>query len=379
MTDFSALGFDPAPGDLATVEGFTDSLTVGCEGVEDALSMLDSDDDAAWVGKAAVAFRSAMSEDFRPHLVDTGEALRTSRDALSGWAGQLSLHQVRARSLAEEAAVAQAAVARCASAHDRAKSNADDEDADPDAVSDASRALGAAQGELEEIRQRAQRLKEAVDADAAAAAASLLAAGQILEVYHGNFLGDVLGDVGNWLADAGEWLMDNLVPILEDLLRAVLPIIGILALFIPVLGTVALIMSIALVVIDGLQALTGRGTWQDFLTGAASLALGVGVGKLAQTLLPKGDILIPNFNSMTTMTPGGAMAVTQAPPIAISLQIHLPNFVSNTYWTSKTLLDAKDKGTGFMDAVAEPWQNLGERVQNTFAGNGPRTDEELSG
>lgn len=377
MTGFAALGFDPAPGDLSVVEGFASDLTDACDGVDDALAMLDTDDDSAWVGKAAVAFRAAMSEDFRPQLKDTGDALSISRDALRLWATRLSGYQLRARALEDEAAGALSTVGSCSTAHSRAVSGAEEEGADPDAVSNAASALRAAETRLDEIRAAARRLQDEVDEDASATARSLADSATILEAYHGNAFGNWLADAGDWLADAGNWLMDNLVPILEDLMRAVLPIISILALFVPVLGTVALIMSVALVVIDGLQAMTGRGTWQDFFVGAGSLALGFAMGGLAKSLFPKGEVLIPNFNQMTAAAPGGVAVITQAPPIAISLSVHMPNLISSTFWTSKTLMDGYQEGTSFPDAVAEPWQNLRERARNTLDGNGPHTDEEL--
>lgn len=375
MTDFSALGFDPAPGDLATVEGFAADVTSGYDGVEDALAMLDTDDDAAWTGKAAVAFRAAMSEEFRPQLRDTGEALRISRDALGTWASQLSSHQYRARQLAEEATAALAAVNERSAAHEQAEAGADDEDADPDAVTNASLALSSAQSDLDAIRSAAHALKDEVDADAVVAANGLLEAGVLLEAYAGNAFLNFLGDVGAAIVDGAEWLMDNLVPILEDILRAVLPIISILALFIPVLGTVALVISITLVAIDLLQAVTGRGTWTDFVIGAGSLVLGLAMGGLAKSLFPKGEVLVPSFQGMTPAVAGGSSAA--AGSVAVAFNINLPNLVSSSYWAADNMFSAYNKGTGFADAVAEPWQNIGERLHNLFDGNGPRTNEEL--
>jgi len=375
VTDFSALGFDPAPGDVATLDTYVDALSSGCDGVDDALSMLDGGDDADWVGLSATAFRASMSEDFRPQLADTGEALRTSRDALRTWSTQLASFQQRARVLAEEADAAAARVAACETAHTSAVKHKDDDDADPDAVSDAALALGSAGDDLEQIRASARSLKAEVDDEATVAARSLNDAGGILDDYAGNAFSNFLGDAGEWLADAGNWLMENVVPILEDILRAALPIIAILSLFIPVLGTVALIMSIALVAIDGLQALTGRGDWTDFAVGALGLLAGGALGMAAKSLIgPGGQVLIPSIQQMTPALAGGG---TAAGSLAVALNVNLPNLVSNTYWTMSQAKDAHDNGESFVDSLSGPWQNLAERVDNTIQGNGPRTDEEL--
>jgi hypothetical protein len=375
VTDFTALGFDPAPGDLATIDGYVDALSTGCDGVDDALSMLDGGDDSDWVGLSATAFRASMDEDFRPQLADTGEALRTSRNALRTWSTQLTSFQQRARTLAEQADAAAARVAECETAHFTALDHKDDDDADPDAVSDAARALGSADGELEDIRAAARSLKTEVDDEAVVTARALNDAGGILDDYAGNAFSNFFGDAGEWLSDAGNWLMDNVVPILEDILRAALPIIAILSLFIPVLGTVALIMSIALVAIDGLQALTGRGSWTDFAVGALGLLAGGALGMAAKSLIgPGGQVLIPSIQRMTPALAGGG---TAAGSLAVALNVNLPNLVANTYWTMSQAKDAHDNGQSFVESLSGPWQNLAERVDNTIQGNGPHTDKEL--
>lgn len=375
MSSFPAIGFDPAPGDLAQLEDFVTGLSVGCDSVDDALAMLNGDDDAAWTGEAAVAFRSAMSEDFRPHLVDTGSALRASRDALGTWVTQLSGYQARARALEEQAAAAAATVNSKATAKTNAADAADEDDADPDALSKAATALTTAQGELDDIIAAARSLKGEVDTDAAVAAQQLVGASETLDAYAGNAFSNFLEGAGDWLADAGEWLMDNVVPILEDILRAALPIIAILSIFFPVLGTVALIMSIALVAIDGLQALTGRGSWTDFAVGALGLLAGGALGAAAKTLIgPGGAVLIP---SIQRMTPALANGGTAAGSLALTLNINMSNMVANTYWMMSSAKDAHDNGQSFVESLGGPWQNLAERVGNTVHGNGPKTDAEL--
>ncbi|MDE0547485.1 hypothetical protein [Microbacterium sp. C7(2022)] len=376
MTDFSALGFDPAPGDVGVLDGYVDSLTAGCDGVDDALAMFDGDDDAAWVGQSATAFRATMSEDFRPHLADTGEALRTSRNALRTWSTQLAGYQQRAATLAERAQAATTRISSCESSHAAALRHRDDEDADPDAVSNAFAALNSAQGELEDIRGEARLLKLEVDDDASAAAHALNDAGSILADYKGNRFSNFLSDIGSGLADFGNWMMDNVVPILEDILRAALPIIAILSIFIPALGPIALGISIALVAIDGLQALTGRGSWQEFAVGAVGLAAGGLLGVAAKTLIgPGGQVLLPTIQGMTPAMAGGGGAA--AGSLTVALNVNMQNMVANTYWMTNTAKGAVDDSQSFIESLGGPWENLRERVTNTVRGDGPKTDEEL--
>ena len=90
-----------------------------------------------------------------PAAVGHGRGPRTSRDALRTWTTQLTSFQQRARVLAEEADAAATRIASCENAHATAVEHKDDDDADPDAVSDAALALGSAGAELDQIRAEA--------------------------------------------------------------------------------------------------------------------------------------------------------------------------------------------------------------------------------
>ncbi|WP_313356036.1 hypothetical protein [Microbacterium sp.] len=374
---FPALGFDPAPGDVSVIEQLVDTLTTTVDDVDESARILHSDEDGSWVGESGDAFRATLSEDFRPQLLTSAGALRQSRDALAGWAMALGGHQTTAKRLEEQAAQAEANVATRAQQSSQAADAAEAPDAAPEAAADsdaAATALAGARDELAAIRQQARALLEQVNADASATASQLASAQDDLNAYQESDWDAFWGGVG----DAGAWFMDNVVPIVEDILRAALPVIAILALFPPLtgLGLAATIIAGVLVGIDALQWATGRGSFEDFAMGALGMALGGALGGLAKSVLgPGGSVVVPSIQRMTPALAGGG---TAAGSLAVVLQLNFRNMVSNSYWMTNTLKGAHDNGTSFVDSLSGPWQNLFERVHNTVDGNGPRTDEELS-
>lgn len=373
MSAFPALGFDPAPGDLSLLEGFVDNLSSGADGVDDALTVLDGADETTWSGLAADAFRANQSEEFRPRLVDSGRALRSSHTTLSTWVSELAEFQRRARVLEDDAAEARAAVNRSEGARDDADSAADGATPDPNAVRDAERALSLAQGDLASILAEARRLQEAVSQRAAEIARMLESARDEIGQYAGNWFSNTWDDA----VDLADKFMEYVVPILEDILRAALPIISLLSFVFPALAPIALGISVALVVIDGLQALTGRGTWGDFAVGVAGLALGFAASGLSGVLGNGASVLrinIPTIGPGLATAGGGAM--TGGVVTVASLSISTGALAGNTYWAATTANDMYSGGKDFLESIGGPWTNLVERGRNLVAGEGPRTDEE---
>lgn len=373
MSAFPALGFDPAPGDLSLLEGFVDNLSSGADGVDDALTVLDGANETTWSGLAADAFRANQSEEFRPRLVDSGRALRSSHTTLSTWVSELTEFQRRARVLEDDAAEARAAVNRSEGAREDADSTADGATPDPDAVRDAERALSLAQGDLASILAEARRLQESVSQRAAEIARLLESARDEIGQYAGNWFSNTWDDA----VDLADKFMEYVVPILEDILRAALPIISLLSFVFPALAPIALGMAVALVVIDGLQALTGRGTWGDFAIGVAGLALGFAASGLSGVLGNGASVLrinIPTIGPGLATAGGGAM--TGGVVTVASLSISTGAIAGNTYWAATTANDMYSGGKDFLESIGGPWSNLVERGRNLASGEGPRTDEE---
>lgn len=349
MAGFTALGFDPAPGDLGVIESLVDRLSATVQDVDDSLTGISGGDDAAWIGKSGDAFRATLAEDFQPQLRASGAALRDSRDALRTWAVQLAAHQLAALRLEEEAADARSLVATRAASADQKSDDAAADDAAPDAAADAasaSAALLSAQGALQDVLTRARELKERVDQDASVTASSLISAQTSLDGYQESGWSSFWGSVG----DVGEWLMDNVVPMIEDLLRLVAPIISIAAIFFPALAPLALGIAIALVAIDGLQALTDRGSWGDFAVGVVGLAVGAAGGAaVTRAFGPSGQIPFAiNVNRMMPAVAGGGAA---AGSLAGSLSLNFKTMMSNAYWLVTSAKDINDNVHGYYDEV----------------------------
>lgn len=166
---FPALGFDPAPGQLASVEGLGSQL----RGVADdlgqtqrALSQL-ARPGSAWQGDAAQAFSGSLEE--LPDLLRrAGQSMGNAAAALTRWSHQLSGMQEQARAYEREAEAARQHLqaARNDPALDLARSPLTTQalrdplsPEDETRLSQARARLDAAQTELDQVIARAQQLR----------------------------------------------------------------------------------------------------------------------------------------------------------------------------------------------------------------------------
>lgn len=385
MSAFPALGFDPARGDVAAVRGFVAQLDKGARSTAEALSLMDGDN-GTWEGEAAVAFRDSLDADFRPQLADVHDAFVSSRDALSAWAGELSAFQSRARDLESEASLAAGALERRQRERTQARSDAL---ADPVAaagtteLADADRRVRAAQATLDDVRRRARSLESEADARALACAALLETGVARIAAYAGSRWDQFtswVSDVGAAIADGYDWFMDNVMPILEDIIDTIGPIVAVVALFVPALGPLAVGLAIAAVAIDGLQALRGEdGAAEDFFLGLAGLALGGALGRLGKAL---GDgtrqVLVPVVQGGGgSLAAAGGGSVAASGTLTLALRFSPQALQANTMWMATKMTEAQVAGNDLVSALAQPAVNLVERGRNLAQGNGPRTDQEL--
>lgn len=382
MSDFSALGFDPAPGDISAVRGFIAQLDHGARSTAEALSLME-EGDGSWEGEAAAAFRQTLDDAFLPQLRDVHDAFAGSRDALSTWQTRLTDFQSRARLLEDEARAAQAVVNRRSSELAQAR---DDARADPVAaaentdLADADRRARTAQAGVDDVRRRAHALEREVDSAAATCASALKTGVALIAAYKGSRwdqFTEWVGEVGSAIADGYTWFMDNVMPILEDIIDTIGPIVAVLALFIPALGPLALALAIAAVAIDGLQALRGEeGAAEDFFVGLAGLAMGGALGKLGKAL---GDgtrqVLVPVVQG----SGGAALAGggTAAGSLTLALRFSPKALQANTMWMATKMGEAHLAGGDLTTALGQPAANLIQRGRNLVTGHGPRTDQEL--
>lgn len=384
MSAFPALGFDPTPGDVSAARGFVAQLDKGARSTAEALALMDGDG-GTWEGEAARAFRQSLDSDFRPQLRDVHDAFVSSRDALSAWATELSGFQSRARDLENEASLAAGAVDRRNRERSQARTDAL---ADPIAaagstdLADAERRVRSAQATLDDVRRRARALETEANGRATACASLLETGIAQIAAYAGSRWDQFtswVGDVGSAIADGYEWFMDNVMPILEDIIDTIGPIVAVVALFVPALGPLALGLAIASVAIDGLQALRGEdGAAEEFFMGLAGLALGGALGKLGKAL---GDgtrqVLVPMVSGGggALATAGGSAAA--AGTLTMALRFSPQALQANTMWMATKMTEAQMSGNDLVGALAQPAVNLVERGRNLIQGQGPRTDQEL--
>lgn len=386
MSAFPALGFDPTPGDVPALRGFIAQLDRGARSTSDALGLMDAES-GTWEGDAAVAFRQSLDTDFRPQLSDVHDAFVSSRDALSRWATELTDFQSRARDLENEASLAAGAVERRNRERAQARSEAL---ADPIAaaggteLADADRRARSALATLDDVRRRARALETEANGRAVACAHLLESGIALIARYAGSRWDQFtawVGDVGSAIADGYEWFMDNVMPILEDIIDTIGPIVAVAALFVPALGPLALGLAIASVAIDGLQALRGEdGAAAEFFMGLAGLALGGALGKLGKAL---GDgtrqVLVPVISGggggSLAMAGGGTAAA--AGTLTMALRFSPQALQANTMWMATRMTEAHIAGNDLTSALMQPAVNLVERGRNLAQGNGPRTDQEL--
>ncbi|MFE0201973.1 hypothetical protein [Streptomyces sp. NPDC058985] len=76
IDDFPALGFVPCPGDHAAVDKDSDSIRHTVVALGEIKKVLDGAAKGDWRGKAAIAFRELLDDDFRPKVVDAYDSPR---------------------------------------------------------------------------------------------------------------------------------------------------------------------------------------------------------------------------------------------------------------------------------------------------------------
>ncbi len=170
------------------------------------------------------------------------------------------------------------------------------------------------------------------------------------------------------------------MPILEDIIDTIGPIVAVVALFVPALGPFALGLAIASVAIDGLQALRGEdGAAEEFFMGLAGLALGGALGKHGKALgVGTRQVLVPTIQGgggALAMAGGGTSAA--AGSLTVALRFSPQALQANTMWMATKMTEAQVAGNDLVSALTQPAVNLVERGRNLIQGNGPRTDQEL--
>lgn len=274
LASYPNLGFDPAPGDPASVSSVADELRSTATKLVEATRVLSGvgGSDSIWRSTAATAFRE-RSSDLPPILGTAGESLQLASRALATWSDDLTSLQSKAKQLEEHARVARRNLADAESnpgLHEQNRRYSDpDELAAAQARLDAAVAeLNAARARLDEIIERAKRVRNEHRVLVDETARILREAGEqapdegVFERL-GRRLDEFLDDVGELFDDIWEYVQDN-----ADLINELSNTLSTLS---TVLGTASLLTF-----------------WcPPFSTALGTLSTGLGVAALAGHALAK--------------------------------------------------------------------------------------------
>ncbi|WP_414930832.1 putative T7SS-secreted protein [Streptomyces sp. Je 1-369] len=294
LDDFPALGFVPCPGDHDAVDKVADSLRSAATALGEIKRVLRGADDGDWRGKAAIAFRELLDDEFRPKVEDAFDSFDGAKGVIQDWADYMKDKQKVARGLEREAAEAERAADKEKDKKDKAEKGKKD-DAEPEAKKP-SGGSGDETDPVEEVRKRARTLQSNYEEKGRNAADRLKDAIDVAPNEPGFWesLGDFIGDVLDKIGDALAWVHDQLIELLgkyAPLLDLIGDIAGLLS---AVTGLLALIPGLQFMaaaslplagVALGAHYLSAVGTTGSF--GKALLtkdvimdAVGFGVGKL---------------------------------------------------------------------------------------------------
>ncbi|CAL9398772.1 hypothetical protein SUDANB6_01412 [Streptomyces sp. enrichment culture] len=130
--EYPALGFNPAPGELESVDDLTGKLARAVTGLENAHATLTgiSKGGKTWEGQAANAFAEKVG-DLPKYLGDSRDALRSAQTQLRAWYAKLADYQDKAKQYETQARTAKEKEKAGQSAYDKATAAYNQAAADP--------------------------------------------------------------------------------------------------------------------------------------------------------------------------------------------------------------------------------------------------------
>ncbi|MEU6678218.1 putative T7SS-secreted protein [Streptomyces sp. NPDC046925] len=277
LESFPALGFIPCPGDHDSVERVADALRETTGALGEIKRVLRASDDGAWRGKAAVAFRELLDDDFRPKIDEAFDSFDSAKNVARSWADYMRDKQKVARRLEREAADAE--VQRAATEGDKGEPESISKRGSRDATPDGP-------DPVEEVRKRARTLRSIYEAEGEAAASRLK---RVIDAAPdepgfweelGEKIGDLLDEAGDFLAKLHDYAIEYLGKV-----APLLDLIGDIA------GVLSAITGL-LAFIPGLQFLAAASLFLAGTALAAHYVSAVGVtGSFGKALLTK-DVII---------------------------------------------------------------------------------------
>lgn len=329
---FPNLGFDPAPGNPATVGSVATQLRTTARTLDEAHRALArmGHSDGIWRSTAATAFRVRSAE--LPPILDTaGSSLQQAGRALEAWSDDLVSLQKKAVSLEELARVARSKVAAAESnpaLQERYRTYSD-----PDRLAAAQARLDSAVAELDRARTtlddiiaRAESLRTqhrglVDETTRVLRKAAEQAPDEGLFERLGRRLDDFLDDVGELFEDIWDYVQDNadLINELSNTLATLSSVLGAAAavtFYFPAisgpLGTAALGLGVAALAGHALAKAAGAEvTATTFVVDIVGVATG-GIGKVASTLGDGAGMIAKGADSIGDAQGAAAAAVRQA-------------------------------------------------------------------
>lgn len=347
---FPSLGFDPAPGDLATAGQVVRGVADTARALEEISALLSGAADGAWRGQAAIAFRDLLSDEFRPKVTTAARSFGTAHRALDGWLDTMGSSQSRARSLEAQhaeavrrARAAHAALAGIPEATAPAGAARTPEEASAEserlrARAAVSRSVSSADTEVERIERDARNLLHEYEDLGRQAAAGLQRAMDIAPTEPGfwqRLADDVrttLDTIDEYVADLVEGaveFLEEFAPLLDvigDLAGMLGAVCGVLA-WIPglqIFAGAALVLGALAMGAHYLAAVGESGSFAEaltdgeFLMDAAGVALGVGAWRI-------GKQVVEAARSGSSFV-SGAPAVRSVPQLIGRAQDMVPSF-----------------------------------------------------
>ncbi|MCC9306150.1 hypothetical protein LN042_03340 [Kitasatospora sp. RB6PN24] len=245
-TDWSGLGFDPAPGDPAAVEALSKTLSLAAQhlqGVYDTINKLGRPG-GTWTGDAQKAFSDQLTK-LPDRLKHASDSVDAARQELDKWWTELETNRPKATAFEQQAQTLRANLKEAQTVHDEAAANGDlnlvnqtfpdatqQQDAQrrynaaKSALDDAAAKLSSTQGELNQVLGQASQLYSDHRGYAFDRAAAIRKAADD-QAPHKPGLWD-------WIKDHG-----------ADFLTVAASVAGIVALFCPAVALLAIALSAA--------------------------------------------------------------------------------------------------------------------------------------
>ncbi|NEB19182.1 WXG100 family type VII secretion target [Streptomyces coelicoflavus] len=230
---FPAIGFCPCPGNQADAASVAEIVVRTGKTLRDIAQVLNGTGRGEWKGKAAEAFREQFHDDFRPKVNDARDSFTDAGQALDDWARYMREQQAYAEKLESEAQNAKGKAAGlqreldgmppkpgwAERLGDQTHEEKAKQERQEEKRSGKEKSLHAANADLEEIRGRAERLRERYIEEGGAVADRLKHAMDIAPNEPGIWdkIGEAIADLVENIAEFQDALLDEIKAALKEL------------------------------------------------------------------------------------------------------------------------------------------------------------------